>query len=327
MVFQCKNCGGTSIFDPDRQKMYCPYCGSEDSENLVPEKDMALCPACGAPVQIGTHTSAGKCTSCGNYIIFDERVTGDYQPHLILPFKLGKKKALEQLEKEFGKRPFVPDDFLDESALDHIEGLYVPFFMYDYHADYEWRGKGARIRKWRTGDTEYTETKTFLIEREIEVDFSRIPVDASDAMDDKTMDLLEPYDYKALEDFQSKYMSGFFGEKYNRPAVELEPRAHQKAESDTEALLQETILGYSGVIPEHRNMQLMPKAVNYALMPVWIYSYFYGGKLYQFHVNGQSGKLIGKMPVSKGKAWAFTLTVFGCATIIGSLLIRIFGMF
>ncbi|MBQ0042150.1 MAG: hypothetical protein KBS85_02340 [Lachnospiraceae bacterium] len=327
MVFQCKNCGGTSIFDPDRQKMYCPYCASEDSESIVPEKDISNCPACGAPVQIGTHTSAGKCTSCGNYIVFDERVTGDYEPHLILPFKFGKKAALDKLREEFGKRAFAPSDFLAESALNHVEGLYVPFFMYDYHSDYDWAGRAVKIRKWRSGDTEYTETKTFRLERDISVDFERIPVDASDAMDDKTMDLLEPYDYKALEEFKAKYMSGFFGEKYNKPAAELEPRAHAKAENDSEEILKSTMPGYTSIIPERRNLILMPKKTHYALLPVWIYSYFYRGKMYQFHVNGQSGKLIGKMPISVGKAWGYTATVFGGVAIIASLLVRILGMF
>ena len=34
------------------------------------------------------------------------------------------------------------------------------------------------------------------------------------------------------------------------------------------------------------------QAVHYALMPVWQYLYRYKGKTYQYHVNGQTGKVI-----------------------------------
>ncbi len=311
MVFQCSNCGGTSVFDPERQKMYCPYCGSEDSESVVPEKEMCSCPACGAPVQIGPYTSAGKCGSCGNYIIFDERINGPYEPHLILPFKFSKKQALAELEKEYNKRIFAPSDFIAESNLDKVEGMYVPFFMYDFHSNYEWSGRGNVVRTWTSGDTRYTETKVFHIERNIDVDFEKIPVDASIAMPDTTMDLLEPYDYQALENFKAKYMSGFYGECYNMPAVDLMGRAKKKVENDTESLLMGTVSGYSGVVGENKNMLINNTQTNYALLPVWVYSYQYAGQMYQFHVNGQTGKLIGKMPISKKKAVGYTLTVFG----------------
>ncbi len=70
----------------------------------------------------------------------------------------------------------------------------------------------SKIRTWRSGNYEYTETSLYQVERDATIDFEKLPVDASIAMPDEAMDLIEPYDYKALEDFQTKYMSGFFAE-------------------------------------------------------------------------------------------------------------------
>lgn len=32
MIFRCKNCGGNVVYSPERKKMFCPFCESEDSE-------------------------------------------------------------------------------------------------------------------------------------------------------------------------------------------------------------------------------------------------------------------------------------------------------
>lgn len=35
MLFKCKNCGGNTVYAPDKGKMYCPHCESIDSEEKV----------------------------------------------------------------------------------------------------------------------------------------------------------------------------------------------------------------------------------------------------------------------------------------------------
>ena len=321
MIYKCQNCGGNVIYDPQQKKMHCPHCDGIDSESPVSAKGLTHCANCGAPIEIGPYTSAGKCAHCGSYIIFEERVEGQFTPHLILPFKVGRKETEQKLKKEFGKRIFAPSSFLSNASLQKMEGVYVPFFMYDYHADYVWRGRATKVRRWTSGDTEYTETKIFHIERDMDIDFAKIPVDASLAMEDRVMDLMEPYDYQALEQFQMKYMSGFFGEMYNLGSAELEPRARRKAENDSEDLMRKTLSGYSTITTEYRNLQLQNRATDYALLPVWAYTYEYKGEFYQFHVNGQTGKIIGKAPVSKAKMFGYSASVFGI-TLLGLQLLN-----
>ena len=58
-------------------------------------------------------------------------------------------------------------------------------------------------------------------------------------------------------------------------------------------------------------------------MPVWQYLYRYRGKTYQFHVNGQTGKVIGKTPVSIGKVFAYGASVFAIVTVICSFVVGV----
>ena len=53
----------------------------------------------------------------------------------------------------------------------------------------------------------------------------------------------------------------------------------------------------------------------YLLVPTWISSFRYKGKIYQFAVNGQTGKVGGKAPVS---AWrVFLAVLMGIGILVG----------
>ncbi len=323
MLFRCKNCGGNAVYSPEHGKMFCPHCDGIDSENKEVSANKTECVNCGAALTIGEFNSTCKCEYCDSYIVLDERVEGTYKPDLVLPFKLGMKQAVAKMKEEFKRRIFTPDSFLSESTLTEMKGMYVPFWMYDYKAHCDYLGKGTKVRKWTSGDTEYTETSYYRVERNMDVDFDKIPVDASVEMKDDVMDLVEPFDYGQLEAFQEKYMSGFYGEIYNLCAEELEPRARQKAASDADSLLRESFGGYTTIVAERDDKTLQRDGLHYALLPVWRYIYKYQNKEYEFYVNGQTGKIIGSTPVSKKKVVVYGSTVFAVVWIGLTLLMKI----
>ena len=323
MIFKCRNCGGNILYDPDKGTMCCPHCeGLDTEEKLTSTEAITTCANCGAPMGsvVLDHTSATKCPNCGTYIILDERVQGEYAPDMILPFRISRKKAVDLLRSEFGKRVFTPTGFLSNASVSRIEGTYVPFFMYDYDTDTDYRATGTKVRTWMSGDYEYTETSFYDIHRVMDAEFEKVPVDASDYMDDTCMDLLEPYAYAGLESFEEKYMSGFFAEKYNRPEGQLEPRAKEKIDKAVNSLINNSIAGYATVTRRSMDINSVKKKVTYALLPVWEYVFRYHNTNYKFHVNGQTGKVVGRTPVAKDKVALYGMTVFGLVTLLGAML-------
>lgn len=320
MIFRCRNCGGNVIYDPDKKSMYCPHCESIDSEELVADASLEVCTNCGAPMILKEHTSATKCPSCGTYTIISDRVTGMFQPEIIIPFKIGKDSAKEILRDEFGKRPFTPEAFLSRASIDKMEGTYVPFFMYDYHSDMDYHAVGTKVRTWSDSKYNYTETSYYDVIRQMNASFEKVPVDASVEMDDGKMDLLEPYNYGELEPHQDKFLSGFYSEKYNMGEASLTPRAEAKVRRDSHELIASTVGGYATLTNVTENINLQKKRVRYALLPVWEYIFNFQGKDYQYHVNGQTGKVLGITPVSKGRVIAYGFTVFGMLTLIGFMI-------
>lgn len=316
MIFKCNNCGGHMIYSPERRAMYCEHCDSVNTESVSESTSINMCPNCGAPVESGNYDSTAICEHCGVSIVFDERVSGQYTPHIIIPFKLGKLSIKERLKEHFKKNIFLPSTFLSNAYLEKMEGIYVPFWMYDYDANYDFEATGTKVRRWVSGNTEYTETSIYKIQRNMDIDFDLIPADASIKMDDGTMDLVEPYDFAAIEEFKVKYMAGFDGEMYNYTAEEMEYRAKDKAAMYADRLVRETISGYTNVRPEKKALNLVPQRVNYALLPVWRYIYQYEGKSYEFYINGQTGKIVGEPPMSKIKMIGYSFSFFTIMSLI-----------
>lgn len=314
MIFKCRNCGGNVVYSPEKHKMYCPYCESEESHEQVSStsQDLALCPDCGGQIPVHEYTSATQCPYCSNFLIFEQQVEGDYLPKLLIPFQLGKENCKKAIREKFKKKVFAPTDFLSEVRLDSMQGTYVPFWFYDYNVNADYQGEGTKVRSWSSGDMRYTETSYYDVRRNVDVNFRNIPVDASTSMPDDIMDLMEPYTYSYLTDFDPKYLSGFWAEKYNMPGSALEGRAQKKMSEDTAALVKGQVSGYSNVRQVRNDITIQHAEQKYGLLPVWKYMYSYKDKDYPFYVNGQTGKIVGTVPISGAKVWAYAGTIGAC---------------
>lgn len=323
MNFQCKNCSANMVFSPEKQRIYCPFCEGVDCEEQKGDDSLTTCPSCGGALEVGEFTSATQCPSCGNFIILDKRVSDQYRPNRVIPFKLSKKDAVGALEEEFKDRIFTPSSFLSEKTLVDMKGYYVPFFMYDYHVDSRYVCDATQTRSWREGNYDCTETSYYKLYREMKADYDNVPVDASEMMPDTTMDLLEPFDYQLLTDFDPRVMSGFLGETYNMSAEELAERADSKTAKSAGTIMMDSMSKFTLSKPDVDKLTLTRGETEFALLPVWKYTYTHGGRYYEFYVNGQSGKVIGKTPISKAKVFIYGLT---CAGLWGLALDAILGL-
>ncbi|MCM1113143.1 MAG: hypothetical protein NC399_07825 [Muribaculum sp.] len=324
MIFKCQNCGGNVVYSPERHKMFCPYCESEESQEAtvvvgveVEEFSRSqICPDCGGEIPLKEHTSATQCPYCGNYLILEQRMEGEWMPKVVIPFELGKESCKKSLREKFSRNVFAPTDFLSEARLDSMAGNYVPFWFYDYDVNVDYQAEGTRVQSWTSGNMHYTETSYYDVRRNLDIAFQDIPVDASVDMPDDVMDLMEPYDYKQMIPFEPKYLSGFAAERYNMGAAEAEGRAKKKMTEDSNALLNAQVLEYSSLRAIRNDVRVQDAKQTFGLLPVWKYLYRYAGKEYPFYVNGQTGKIVGTAPTSVKKVLVYTGTLWGSLMLI-----------
>ena len=203
--------------------------------------------------------------------------------------------------------------------MQEIRGVYVPFWMFDGKAMGDARYEATRCHSYTSGDYEITKTEHFDIYRAGSVTFEKVPVDASSKMPDDHMDSIEPYDYKGLKSFSTAYLPGFLADKYDVSVEESRERADQRCEGTLEAALRGSVKGYDTCTHLTGSTDLARGKVHYALMPVWMLNTKWQGKDFLFAMNGQTGKLVGDLPVSWGKFWGMFAGIAALISLVGSI--------
>ena len=228
----------------------------------------------------------------------------------MIPFKLDKNAAKAALQKHYEGKRLLPKVFKDQNHIDEVKGVYVPFWLFDTSADVNMRYKATKVRHWSDNNYDYTETKYYAVSRGGNIKFERVPVDGSVRMPDDLMESIEPFDCSAIVDFQTAYLAGYLADKYDVEAEKSAERANDRIRKSADAAFYETVKGYSSVTKETGSIRLRNARVSYALFPVWLLSTTWNGENYLFAMNGQTGKMVGDLPLDKAayKKWLFGLT-------------------
>ena len=279
------------------------------------------CPSCGAELICDATTAATSCPYCGNPTIVPGQFGGTMKPEFILPFRLDKNAAVEALKKHYGGKRFLPKTFAAQNHIQEVQGVYVPFWLFDGTADAQVRFEATRSFMRREGKYEVTTTEHYDVRRGGSIAFEKVPVDASARMPDDHMDSIEPYDYADLKPFSTAYLPGFLADKYDVSAEDSAARADERCETSAVQALASTVSGYEAVIPMEQNVHLNRGKVHYALMPVWLLNTKWNGQDFLFAMNGQTGKLVGDLPVDKGRYWGmFAKIAVPIAAVIAAII-------
>ena len=333
--FKCPCCDGAIEFDSTVQKMKCPYCGTEfEMEAIQPQEEQAdemiwdtaagsewqpgeteglrvyTCNTCGGEIVADDTAGATECPYCGNPVVMTGQFAGDLKPDLVIPFKLDKKAAIAKLQELYKGKRLLPRVFKDQNHIQEVKGLYVPVWLFDTDADAHVRYKASTVRTWSDSDYNYTETSYFSVTRGGSIGFANVPVDGSTKMDDTLMESIEPFDLSAAVDFQTAYLSGYLADKYDVDADESVQRANERIRRSTVEAFSATVQGYATVTPTATSIRLNNGRARYALLPVWILNTQWNGQKFTFAINGQTGKIVGDLPMDKGmlNKWVYGIT-------------------
>lgn len=353
LEYKCPACGGALNFDASQQQMKCPYCDTEFDVAALQELDEALqqsteemtweqepmqqwtqeesqgfqtyvCDSCGGEITCDATTAATHCPYCDNPVVVAKQFAGALKPDLVVPFKLTKEEAVTALSAHLKGKPLLPKLFKSQNRIEKIQGLYVPFWLFDTQVHADIRYRATRVRHWSDSNYNYTRTSHYSLLRSGQLAFRHVPVDGSVKMDNALMESIEPYDMSQAVDFKTAYLAGYLADKFDVPADDCKLRANDRIRVSTESAFAATAVGYSTVFPQHSNIRLSGGKVRYALLPVWLLTTRYGDKLYTFAMNGQTGKMVGNLPICWRTFFAY---LFGIGLGSGALISLIASMF
>lgn len=360
LEYKCPHCGGAVKFDASSQKLKCPYCDTEfdvgslnqsnenqndaseeareeifdkpdeiswdSDENSWQEGEQEgmmvyYCNSCGGEIMVDKSTAATSCPYCGNPVVIKGQLSGAMRPDLIIPFKIDKKAAKAALMKHVSSKKLVPKIFKDTNHIDEIKGVYVPYWLFTCDAYANILYNAENVRHWSDADYDYTETSYYEIYRSGNIGFNDIPVDGSSKMDDTLMESIEPFNLSEGVNFQTAYLSGYLADKYDVTVDASIPRANERLKNSASSAFRSTVNGYTAVSTKSSQINVSNGIYKYALYPVWILNTTWKDQKFTFAVNGQTGKIVGNLPLDKGAFWKWTaLLGAGIGAIIYALL-------
>lgn len=341
---KCPSCAGVMDFDPNTGGLSCPFCGH--TEEIQPmqqttssaeeldfnvaqniencdwgmETKTVLCKSCGAETIYDVLQTSAACPFCGSNQVMQANTEQTIAPGGIIPFKITDKEAAEHFHKWIRKKWFCPKLAKESAKPTSFKGIYLPYWTFDtntlseymakYGIDHTTTGKDGKthtVTNWHSTSGMYHEF------------FDDELVLASKNHDAYMLQGVEPFSTAKNISYKPEYVAGFLSERYS---IGLKD-AWEIAKNAISGKLRNNITNKIRVEKhaDHvKELRITPVfsdiKYKYLLLPIWVSNFKYNDKVYQFMVNGETGKVSGKTPISIAKV---ILTIFIALVVLGGI--------
>jgi DNA-directed RNA polymerase subunit RPC12/RpoP len=334
--FPCPSCGANLAFNPQSGGLKCPYCGWQDAaiQSTEPVEERSYedyfeknqtrfgvlsstalavqCSECGADITFEPPQVAGQCPFCATHIVAQpKQADPTLAPEGIVPFQIDRKAARESIRRWLERLWWAPRALKKLAQLEKIQGVYLPFWIYDARTRSHYRGERGDYYYVTETYTETnaegeTETKTRQVQRtrwtsvsgRVSRSFDDLAIAATQLIDLKRLERLEPWHLQeSVRPYHASYLAGF---KAQRAQVTLK-EGFERAKALMSGQIRSDVRGDIGGDEQRiHNISTAYHDITFkhVLLPVWLASYCYRNKYYQVIVNARTGEVQGDRPYS-----------------------------
>lgn len=336
IMFKCPCCGGYLEFDAALQKFKCLYCSqiftqqeleeqseaqadaaaeaeetaqqeaAAEPEKAAQEPEHAAmkgyhCRMCGAEIVTEATTAATRCYYCHSPIVLQDRLDEAFRPDGVVPFQMDRNTAMQRFREYIGRKKFVDKRFFDDAQLEMFTGVYYPFWYFDVEGEASFEGQGTRRSVTTTPSYIITTTRFFNVRRRAVMSFRDMARKALGKLDIQLSDGLHPYDSAGVKPYSAGFLSGFLAEKRDLEADVMQTTVMQEVQGYADSMIRRghTYNSLTGT----SSFRAGSIKKRYLLLPVWVLTWKGGkeGLPYYYLMNGQTGKVCGKLPIDWGK--------------------------
>lgn len=295
LEISCQSCGATLLVEPHMLTTICPYCASSSIIQRPPSQDLPT-------------------------------------PSFTIGFAIDHDQATDLVKRWIGNSHFFARSDFKSAVPELTRGVYAPAYLYGAVADTEY---SASIGE------NYTETETYVTTdskgrptvrtRTVTKTEWRplhgkhccyvvdVVVTASKGVSNEALEAIEPFDLRSLRRFTPSLISGWLAEEPSRTQDACFKLAHQETVDKVGLLLKQFMPGDS-----YQNLQYQTnvsrEVIDLVLFPIWSYAVRYNENHppVRILVNGQTGRVGGKVPISATKV---SLVVLVALVLIGAVVI------
>lgn len=346
---KCPDCGGTMDFDPKTGALLCPYCGNiveiEDDEtepdraqelafdeaeitgncDWGTEKRVIHCKSCGAETIYDASTVSGECPYCGSNQVMESGAENVLAPGGVCPFTVTAENAGSRFLGWLKKKLFCPSAAKKSAKAGKMRGIYLPYWTFDADTDSTYTARYGKNRVVRRGKQTRVVTDWYRTSGTYHEFVNDQLISGTEKHDEKLLSGIEPFDTESNVVYKPEYVAGFASERYS---VGLKA-AWEKAKNFIKSRLLSHItkqvqeahhadhVDSVKVKTVYRNI-----TYKYLMLPVWMSSFVYKGKVYQFMVNGRTGRVSGRTPISPLRV---AVAILIGVAVIGLLAVLVMG--
>lgn len=332
----CAACGAQAEWNPARQLLVCPFCGTSAPFTIDPasgalvENDLARalqelpdesrgwlavkrtvqCQSCKAVSVFDPERVGQNCDFCGSPALVDyTEIKAPIRPQALLPFKITEPQVREQIRRWYASKWLAPNKLKTRALVDRVNGAYIPYWTFDAHAVCPWQAEAGHY--YYTTEP-YRDSKGHMRTRQVrhvrwepasgvvEHFFDDEPIPGTQGVSRALLQQVEPFPTAELVPYDTAFLSGFVVEQYQIVLVEA-------AQSSQDAMIRKLREMCASRVPgdTHRNLRIQPvfsgQTFKHILVPIWVLSYLYATKSFQVVVNGYTGRMAGQYPKSPWK--------------------------
>ena len=314
---KCPSCASNIFYLPEVQGLVCRNCGNiynastlekmgslgytiehdYTGDNDISEDDKKrheiVCDSCGATMIADENMMSTMCAFCGSPALISRRMTREFKPDYIVPFKIDRTTAENNMKQWLKTRKMTPRGFKTKSRLTKMMPVYVPFWLLDCAVNTDLYGTGKQYTSDLPIKTSVRSKANYYVKG--------VPFDASLKIANKLMEAIEPFDYSEMVKFDNRYLQGFYADKYDQRPTEIMDRFIKRLDRISLDLSETIGAKYDEYEPHPEKSFTWMSEVNikYCLLPVWFMTVEFNGRNYQFAVNGQTGEASGQAPTSE----------------------------
>ena len=332
---KCPGCGANLKFDINTGMLACPHCGSTKEissaerverrvmcESILKEHKpwtegtVFRCDNCGAKQAMNKRDISKSCAFCGSNAIKGVSDLPGIRPDSVIPFAVNKNTAVERFRKWVKSRWFAPGAFKSQSHLsEQMNPVYAPAWSFSSDTVSRYNGQFGRTIVIQTRNGTQTRIQWYNVSGTINQRYLDFFVQSGDRISNSLFSRLKPFDLKGLQVYRTEFLAGIVAEHYSRGIEECFDQFAQFVKKDLRHRVKSK---YNADHVAFLDMQTQynSRRFNYVLLPLYISNFRYNAKLFNFYINGQTGKIVGQYPKSKGKIFAF---VVGVAIVFAAL--------
>ena len=350
--FSCPACGAEAQWNPAKQALVCPFCGTvapmktppdggeieehdlvaalrnipDDQRGWQAEKKSVKCQSCQAITVFDPTRVAQRCDFCGSSALIPlDDIKAPIRPESLLEFKIPESQVRDHVRAWYGNVWFAPSALKSRALTDTVRGIYLPYWTFDAQVHGDWTAESGYYYY----ETEfYTDNEGRQQSRQVQrvrwepasgsLDhfFDDELVPASKGVPALLLRKIEPFPTTSdLKPYDPGFLSGWVVEQYQIDLVAAAQNARQMMDGEMQQMCGKEVPGDTYRFLQVAN-DYSGQTFKHILVPVWVLAYTYGAQSYQVVVNGYTGAIAGRYPYSWVKIGFLVLALIVALIII-----------